>query len=186
MLSTIATVASVTFTLATAAFTAAAYVNLNFIHPPEVNPIDEIQIIPRSLNELGLYKTDSIKITDADRRCLAHNIYYEAGVEDYYGKIAVAQVTINRLKAKRWGNTICKVVYSPHQFSWTKQNKKSPKGPLWEASKQAADDFIDGTRIMGLSTSLYYHATWMETKPAWANHKIQVTEIGQHVFYTLK
>ena len=54
---------------------------------------------------------ETIAFTEKDHECLAKNIYYEAGIENEHGKYAVAQVTINRLKSGRWGDTVCKVVY---------------------------------------------------------------------------
>lgn len=42
--------------------------------------------------------------------CLARNIYYEAGYESFEGKVAVAQVTINRSENGRFPSTICEVV----------------------------------------------------------------------------
>ena len=45
-----------------------------------------------------------------DVACLAKNIYFEAGTESMLGKMAVAQVTINRVKNGYWGDTICDVV----------------------------------------------------------------------------
>jgi spore germination cell wall hydrolase CwlJ-like protein len=183
----VSTLLSVTYTMSLAIVTGFAYVSMS-VTPyvePEIYPIDMSIVESQSIaHEISYYKTsEKLKLSAKDLKCLEHNIYYEAGVEDYAGKIAVAQVTLNRLKTNRWGNTICKVVYAPHQFSWTKQNKEKPKGKLWEESKHAAQDFIDGVRIQSLKKSMFYHATWMEEKPNWANHKIQVKEIGQHVFY---
>jgi spore germination cell wall hydrolase CwlJ-like protein len=186
----ISTLLNITYTMSLVAVTAYAYINLNVnsYEAPEIYPIDMSMPISQSIaHEVSYYKTaEKLKLSAKDLKCLEHNIYYEAGVEDYAGKIAVAQVTLNRLKTNRWGNTICKVVYAPHQFSWTKQNKERPKGKLWEESKRAAQDFIDGVRIQSLKKSMFYHATWMKEKPNWANHKIQVKEIGQHAFYKAK
>jgi spore germination cell wall hydrolase CwlJ-like protein len=51
-----------------------------------------------------------ITITSKDIDCLARNIYYEAGGEPEEGKVAVAMVTINRVRDGRFGKTICSVV----------------------------------------------------------------------------
>jgi spore germination cell wall hydrolase CwlJ-like protein len=51
-----------------------------------------------------------INITSQDIDCLAKNIYYEAGSEPEEGKVAVAMVTINRVRDGRFGKTICSVV----------------------------------------------------------------------------
>ena len=51
-----------------------------------------------------------INVSSKDIDCLAKNIYYEAGSEPEEGKVAVAMVTINRVRDGRFGKTICSVV----------------------------------------------------------------------------
>jgi spore germination cell wall hydrolase CwlJ-like protein len=51
-----------------------------------------------------------INISSKDIDCLAKNIYYEAGAEPEEGKVAVAMVTINRVRDGRFGKTVCSVV----------------------------------------------------------------------------
>ena len=51
-----------------------------------------------------------IKLSNKDVECLAKNIYYEAGAEPEEGKVAVAMVTINRVRDGRFGKTVCSVV----------------------------------------------------------------------------
>jgi len=51
-----------------------------------------------------------ITISSKDIDCLAKNIYYEAGGEPEEGKVAVAMVTINRVRDGRFGKSICSVV----------------------------------------------------------------------------
>lgn len=171
------------FTLGVAVFAVTAYINLNLGYEPEVLAVDlsdpEPIIITR---EVAFYRESPIKLSDKEMSCLAKNIFYEAGIEDYYGKIAVAQVTYNRLKTGRWGRSICSVVHAPHQFSWTKQKLEKPRGPLWAESKRAAQDFVNGLRVMRLQNSMFYHATWIN-KPHWAHAKQEIVTIGQHIFY---
>ena len=42
--------------------------------------------------------------------CLAANSYFEARGEPFDGKIAVAQVVINRVKSNKYPNSLCKVI----------------------------------------------------------------------------
>jgi spore germination cell wall hydrolase CwlJ-like protein len=130
--------------------------------------------------------TTTIKYSKQEFDCLARNIYYEAGVEDRVGKIAVAQVTLNRLRTGYWGSNICKVVYAPAQFSWTRIKRRAwmPNvGPSWEESKQVALEVLQhGTRIATLKTSLFYHADYVS--PYWRDGSKLVAHIGQHIFYT--
>lgn len=127
-----------------------------------------------------------LSLDDKELTCLYKNVFYEAGVEDHRGKIAVAQVTINRLNSGRWGDSICEVVFKHRQFSWTliQKSQRAPmKGELWEGSKRAVHDFLSGTRIPELEKSLFYHATWLERKIDWVDPSQQVAVLGQHVFY---
>ena len=49
-------------------------------------------------------------LSDRDVDCMAKNIFYEAGGESREGKIAVAQVTLNRAQDPRFGKSVCEVV----------------------------------------------------------------------------
>lgn len=49
-------------------------------------------------------------LSDKDVECMAKNIFYEAGGESREGKIAVAQVTLNRAQDPRFGRSVCEVV----------------------------------------------------------------------------
>ena len=50
--------------------------------------------------------------------CMASNIYFEASTQSRVGKIAVAQVTMNRVRSPEFPNSVCEVVY---------QGPKNPK-----------------------------------------------------------
>jgi spore germination cell wall hydrolase CwlJ-like protein len=49
--------------------------------------------------------------TQKQLTCLAQNIYYEARSEEFDGKVAVAQVTLNRANSGKFPDTICGVVH---------------------------------------------------------------------------
>lgn len=127
-----------------------------------------------------------LNLTAKELDCLARNIFYEAGVEPYKGKLAVAQVTYNRIGMRKNWTDICKVVYARAQFSWTLDSNKKykkPHGPLWAESKKAAMDFVSGKSLPELENSDHYYATYIK-KPKWAKKMTLVTKIGQHAFYT--
>ena len=137
------------------------------------------------LKQIILYKTKIVKLTDKERDCLARNVFYEAGNQSEVGKLAVAQVTLNRLETGRWGAHVCDVVYSDSQFSWTKDRKKKwkkPEGELWEQSKVTVKQIQYGYRIKDLEGSLSYHAKYIP-KPKWAKVQEPVKMIGEHIFY---
>lgn len=134
-----------------------------------------------------LYRVDDvITITDRERDCVVKNIFYESGGESLEGKIAVAQVTFNRLRDGRWGKSLCSVVYANSQFSWTVSHAKRNQpvvGSHWEESKQALADYLSGVRVTNLDRGTHFHATWLERRPEWATKKQELAKIGGHVFY---
>lgn len=141
----------------------------------------EVEVIKESLYDSGIKLT----LSNEEKKCLAKNIFFEAGIEPIEGKIAVAQVTMNRLETNRWGDNVCSVVYARKQFSWTLEKKKvneKPSGPLWKESMIALEKFIQGYRIVGLENSRHYHADYIK-KPYWVKKKRTVETIGQHIFY---
>lgn len=146
----------------------------------------EIKIVEskEDRNVIQLYQTLKMHVTDQEVMCLARNIFFEAGIEDRLGKYAVGQVTINRLNHGYWGNTICDVVYSKAQFSWTKSKKlKRAKvyGENWEESYHVALSMVNGIRVRNLEKALFYHATYVN--PFWKLSESKVAQIGKHIFY---
>jgi spore germination cell wall hydrolase CwlJ-like protein len=147
--------------------------------------VDELNDRVSELERVVSYKVNAIHLSEQDRECLARNVFYEAGNQPAAGQIAVAQVTLNRVKDGRWGKHVCDVVYSKAQFSWTLNHKKKwtqPKGELWTAAKANTLRFERGTRIRGLEQSLTYHADYIK-QPSWAKQQLAVKYIGQHIFY---
>lgn len=149
----------------------------------EVQPIDLSVPVIKSLKEQIFFKSSMVDLSEKEYNCLVTNVYHEARGEPMTGKIAVAQITINRLESGRWGNDICKVIYAKHQFSWTSRKKLPvPTGTALEESKTAVEHVLLGNRISKLHDSLFYHATWID-KPNWTSVMKEKKTIGQHVFY---
>lgn len=123
--------------------------------------------------------------------CLARNIYFEAGNQPFEGKVAVAQVTINRSEHEGFPGDICQVVYQKNkvydkilcQFSWYCDRSTGTK-PLnnetyIESMVVAKKVLLEGFRLPSLEKALYFHADYV--KPNW--NKEKVAKIGQHIFY---
>ena len=115
--------------------------------------------------------------------CLAENIYREAPEESYEGQLAVATVTMNRLRNKEFPKTVCGVVYQPGQFSWTYIKKLSPHNEmLYEKARQIAEDVLyNGKRLLSIRNALYFHNTTVTPKWIVGMHVVQ--QIGNHIFY---
>ena len=144
----------------------------------------------------GYYSQDvvSIKTREQQLDCLAINIYREAGYEPFEGKVAVAQVTLNRVQTGKFGKDVCGVVYQKNvvmekvicQFSWAcdsvHRNRPINKEAYNESYEVAKKVLLEGFRLSILKDALFYHATYVN--PRWPLEKIG--QIGQHIFYKQK
>ena len=132
----------------------------------------------RTLNTA--YQT--VKATKSELLCLAKNIYYEARGEPLQGIIAVAQVTLNRVTHRtEFQSSICQVVYAKHQFSWTMEPHREPRGEAWHEAQAIAKAVIIGTAYLPSFKALYFHN--LTVKPQWNRTKELVARIGNHIFY---
>jgi len=119
-------------------------------------------------------------------KCLADNIYYEAGNQSTQGKLAVAAVTINRVKSPKFPKSVCAVVYQRTkrvcQFSWVCEGKKTVRSAQQysESKKVAEKVLLSGANhgILGRNV-LFYHADYVN--PRWNLRR--VAKIGDHIFY---
>jgi spore germination cell wall hydrolase CwlJ-like protein len=139
--------------------------------------------LPLGMGELIINKTyQTVKATKSELLCLAKNIYYEARGEPLQGKIAVAQVTLNRVTHRtQFESNICGVVYAKHQFSWTMEKHREPRGPAWHEAQAIAKAVIIGTAHLPDFKALYFHN--LTVKPQWNRTKELVARIGNHIFY---
>ncbi len=118
--------------------------------------------------------------------CLAMNIYHEARGEPVKGKLAVAAVTMNRVKAKYYPDTVCEVVWQRKQFSWTglKLKYHTVKDTVaWSNAIKIAQQFIDGGNWPGVGKATHYHS--IAVSPSWKDDNQLVAQVGNHLFYTL-
>lgn len=123
--------------------------------------------------------------------CLTRNIYWEAASEPFEGKVAVAQVTLNRMQSGKFADSVCGVVYQKNvfyervvcQFSWYCEGNHKVKAihkPMWNESEEVAKKvLLEGFRLPSLQKALYYHADYVN--PGWNHPKIE--KIGRHIFY---
>ena len=123
--------------------------------------------------------------------CLTRNIYWEAASEPFEGKVAVAQVTLNRVKSGKFASSVCGVVYQKNiiyekvvcQFSWFCEGTHKVKAvysPLWKESEEVAKRVLfEGFRLPSLEKAMYYHADYVQ--PGWKLPKLE--KIGRHIFY---
>ena len=138
--------------------------------------------------------------------CMAQNIYFEARDQKIKGQIAVSLVTINRLKSKRFPNTICKVVKQARyrngkivrnkcQFSWFCDGLSDrPKDYIaWRVALTISKAMLEkpGVHIKNygkkwkvndfLNGATHYHR--LDINPYWNRNMLKAGIIGDHIFY---
>ena len=134
--------------------------------------------------------------------CLALNIYHEARGESMQGQLAVAHVTLNRARDKRFPNTVCGVVYQAKHSKWWKE-KHDKLVPLknkcqfswycdgrsdeiknedaWTWCISLAQMVLQGDSKDPTHGAVYYYNPAKAT-PYWRKSFKQVAMVDNHVF----
>jgi spore germination cell wall hydrolase CwlJ-like protein len=154
----------------------------NFVILKKVDDLQKREISPEYMSAEEVQKTLD---------CLAINIYREAGNEPFEGKVAVAQVTLNRVNSNKFPKDVCSVVYQKSrftervvcQFSWycdSKHRNRPINEQAYEESYRVAKMvFLEDFKLESIQNALYYHADYVN--PNWKLKRI--TKIGTHIFY---
>ena len=137
---------------------------------------------------------------DRQTTCLAQNIYFEAGNQPFSGKLAVANVVLNRVDSSQFPNTICEVVKQTKkyreswrtgelipvrgqcQFTWFcdgKPDEPKDSNTLLESFRVA--DIAMTNEIDITNGALFYHADY--SNPYWSKHLKRLVQIETHIFY---
>lgn len=154
----------------------------NFVILKKVDDLQKREIDPEYMTAIEVEKTLD---------CLAINVYREAGHEPFEGKVAVAQVTLNRANSGKFPREICAVVYQKSrftervvcQFSWycdSKHRNRPINEEAYEESYRVAKMvFLEDFKLESIENALYYHADYVN--PNWKLKRI--AKIGTHIFY---
>lgn len=123
------------------------------------------------------------------RACLVKNVYWEARGESRAGMKAVAQVTLNRVRAAQWPDSVCEVVRQPRQFSWTHQLRwdRPMRNKAALERIQAVVDHLESagwTRLGDSTWAHHYVQTRIADKWAYAGELDKVQRIGGHQFFS--
>ena len=159
----------------------------------------------RVVAAIVLMASSSFVIAD-EVTCLAQNIYWEARNQSIQGMYAVADVTLNRVKDKRWPSTVCEVVKQRKnaggkwvcQFSWYCDGKKDiiwankeKSGLTIEGNARAWREAVrisiyvhghGGFRVNDNTKGAVYYYAHNLVYPKWADHKDLTVIIGNHTF----
>ena len=143
-------------------------------------------------------KSADLVLTDPQElECMTMNIYFEAALESTAGKLAVAQVTLNRVKSNHYPNTVCSVVKQGRhhesgfpvrdrcQFSWYCDGKHDTPsmGKMWGESQKVAIYVLENAKLLDITDgATHYHADYIDS-PRWASLRDKTMQIDTHIFY---
>ncbi len=131
-----------------------------------------------------------IDLTGADRalQCLALAMYYEAAFEGPNGRLAVAQVVLNRVRHPAFPKSVCAVVFQRSasnicQFTFACDGAmRRPRLPaLWQQTRIEAGAALGGKVYAPVGMATHYHADYVF--PYWAPRLDKIAVEGTHVFY---
>lgn len=119
---------------------------------------------------------------DVERGCLAEAIMHEAGGEPEAGRIAVAEVIMNRAKSGIFPASICGVVNQKGQFTYPHGRPvKAAQQSRWQDAVSLASRMMAGVVQPVLQGAMYFHS--VRVRPDWSTTARRITKIGAHVFY---
>lgn len=124
-----------------------------------------------------------------DRDLLIRTVIGEAANQDEVGQRAVAHVVLNRLKDKRWGNSVQDVLFQKHQFEpWNTRRSELMAIPTNSPQYRKAASVVDnlGEDPTGGATHFMNEQIVRQRRsgslPKWANGMSR-QQIGDHTFY---
>lgn len=117
------------------------------------------------------------QFTDEEVNLLAATVYCEAGNQSYEGKLAVANVVLNRIKSPQFPNTMKEVLYQKGQFSPASSGRLEAaisRGLPADCVKAAKDAIAGNNNVEGY----YFFNTVVDTSKV-----AGYIQIGDHIFY---
>lgn len=168
-------------------FALAAFIGLASVGAVTYDKLNDLRV----KKEAAPYQFVTVKDRERQLYCMTKNIYWEAASEPAEGKLAVAQVVLNRAESGQFPQDPCQVINQKNvvynkvicQFSWLCEDTHKVRPihqKLWDESYEAAKMvLLEGFRLPALKEALYYHADYVN--PQWK--KERVAKIGRHIFY---
>ena len=126
-------------------------------------------------------KYDGTKYDPKQIDCMSKAAYFESRGQSEKGQLAVIFTVLNRVKDSRFGNTPCKVVYSPNQFSWTRSKHVVKDKDSYARAKELVLETLRGEHRDITRGATHFHAKYVS--PSWAKRMDCTIIVGDHKFY---
>ena len=137
--------------------------------------------VPSSKNTDEKTEVEYSLVDSSELECMSKNIYFEAALESTAGKMAVAQVTMNRVRSIKYPNTVCGVITQGKHYAngFPVRDKCS----MWRESQEVARDVLMKPDLMDITDgATHYHADYIPS-PRWADPRRKTVEIDTHIFF---
>jgi spore germination cell wall hydrolase CwlJ-like protein len=118
----------------------------------------------------------------AELECLTKAVHREAGNQSREGKLAVAQLVINRMNSGRFAHSICGVVNQRGQFFQTSSYNPRRDTTQWSSAETIAREALGGSVPQVVPGAVFFHATYIAPN-SWFRTRQRVATLGQHIFY---
>ena len=153
--------------------------NLNLIYPGQTvrTKADNTRSVKVSEERKSVNSSYSINASAYEVDLLARLVHAEAGAEPYRGKVAVAEVVLNRVKDPRFPSTVTAVIHQRNQF--TPVASGSIRNTPTKSDYDAVFEAFEGSTAANGAIFFYNSATasnrWLDGRPT-------VQMIGKHTF----
>ena len=142
----------------------------------------------RIKKETQIKYRDEVDYTKEELKLLACLVHAEAGNQSYEGKLAVANIVLNRVRSKKFPNTIKKVIYQAGQFTVAKSgslqkqldNYHNYDSNSQKLSIKAAKAALEGANNIG--SRLYFHTYKAAVKKGY-DKKPNSVKLEDHLFW---
>jgi len=144
------------------------------------------QAIQRTKDGTDFTYNPTMQVSDSDIWIMACIIDWESGWQPYEGKLAVANIILNRVRSSRYPNTVTGVVYAKNQFSGVcdasgnisaRFAERLAAGPRTDECMKAVLQALSG--VNNVSNYTAFITTSTANYSAYSDYMI----IGDHCFY---
>ncbi|MDF2907712.1 MAG: hypothetical protein K0R34_3033 [Herbinix sp.] len=158
------------------------------ISKEEEAEILKLQAEERAKKETEIKHQESVNYSQEELKLLACLVHAEAGNQSYEGKLAVANVVLNRVNSPKYGGTIKSVIYQAGQFSVAKSGSLSKQLANYDdytswsqkLSIKAAKAALEGSNNIG--SRLYFHSYKAAVRKGYDKKDTSV-KLGDHLFW---
>ncbi|ASA26056.1 cell wall hydrolase [Paenibacillus donghaensis] len=158
--------------------TASKKVAASLQHPPTTLFFTRTKLLPQDQQSKATW---NYTVSDEDLLLLQKIVMAEAEGEPYQGKVAVANVVLNRLRSANFPDTIYKVIYQKSQFSPVANGRLKRVKPNKD-SVQAVNAALSGVKEVTDDTYFFLSLTLAQDLTVHHSQTYAKT-IGNHTFY---